>query len=46
MKKSGRFDFYNNKKILSVISFIFRCKIVKTKSARALRCKSRQVHGL
>ena len=47
MKKSGRFVFYNDPNFfLSGICFIFRCEIVKTKSARALRCKSRHFHGL
>ena len=32
--------------IFSGISFILRCEIVKTKSARALRCESRHFHGL
>ena len=35
MKKSGLFVFYNSTKLFfSGISFIFRCKIVKTKRAR------------
>ena len=33
-KKSGWFGFYNNAKKFSGISFILRCEIVKTKSAR------------
>ena len=34
MKKSGLFVFYNNTKIFSGISFIFRCKTVTAKNAR------------
>ena len=34
MIKHGRFVFYNNTKNFLRISFIFRCEIVKSKSAR------------